>query len=91
MVPVPGLPLSPGDKVVQNANNNIASAFDKALNGAGIEVETPLVTDGLSIAGVRDKAARSRNSNMVQNQRHTMRLSAKQKQCLLVKVLRAGN
>jgi len=82
VVPVPGLPLSPGDKVVQNANNNIASAFDKALNDAGIEVDTPPVTDGLSIAEVRDKATRSRNSNMVQNQRHTMRLSAKQKQCL---------
>ncbi|MEI2264974.1 hypothetical protein MKZ79_06990 [Erwinia sp. CGal63] len=71
VVPVPGLALSPGDKVVQNANNNIASELDKALNGAGVEVNTPPITDGPSIVEARDEAARSRNSNMALNQQHT--------------------
>lgn len=66
-VPVPGLPLSPGDKVVQDANNNIASNLDKALKGAGTEEDTPPITDGPSIVEARDEAGKSRDPNVAKS------------------------
>ena len=49
MVPVPELPLSPGDKVVLDANKSIALELNKALSGSVVEADTPPITDGLSI------------------------------------------
>ena len=69
-VPVPGLPMSPGDKVVQDANNNIASELDKALKGSGAEADTPPITDGRAIVEARDEAAKSRDPNVAKNQQH---------------------
>ncbi|MGC0845628.1 hemagglutinin repeat-containing protein [Pantoea agglomerans] len=66
-VPVPGLPTSPGDKVVQDANNNIASELDKALKGSGTEADTPPITDGPSIVEARDEAANSRDPNVAKD------------------------
>jgi len=70
LVPVPGLPMSPGDKVVQNANNKIASELDKALKGSGTEADTLPITDGRAIVEARDEAAKSRDPNVAQNQQH---------------------
>ncbi|KAA5922182.1 Contact-dependent inhibition of growth factor CdiA, partial [Pantoea sp. VH_8] len=64
VVPVPGLPMSPGDKVVQDANNNIASELDKAVKGSGTEADTPPITDGPSIVEARDEAAKTRDPNV---------------------------
>ncbi len=69
-VPVPGLPLSPGDKVVMDANNKIASELDKTLKGSGTEVDTPPITDGRAIVEARDEAAKSRDPNVAKNQQH---------------------
>lgn len=66
-VPVPGLPLSPGDKVVQDANNKMASELDKALKGSGTEEDTPPITDGQSIVDGRDEAAKSRDPNVAKD------------------------
>lgn len=66
-VPVPGLPTSPGDKVVQDANNNIASELDKALKGSGTEADTLPITDGPSIVEARDEAANSRDPNVAKD------------------------
>jgi len=35
LIPVPGVPVGPGDKVVKEANGNIASGLDSMLNGIG--------------------------------------------------------
>ena len=69
-VPVPGLPMSPGDKVVQNANNKIASELDKALKGSGTGAGTLPITDGRAIVEARDEAAKSRDPNVAHNQQH---------------------
>ncbi|MEY8773410.1 VENN motif pre-toxin domain-containing protein, partial [Erwinia sp. ACCC 02193] len=69
-VPVPGLPLSPGDKVVQNANNIIASELDKTLKRSGTEADTPPITDGRAIVEARDDTAKSRNPKVAHNQQH---------------------
>ena len=69
-VPVPGLPLSPGDKAVLNANNKIASELDKTLKGSGTETDTPPITDGRAIVEARDEAAKSRDPNVAKNQQH---------------------
>ncbi|KAA5950907.1 filamentous hemagglutinin N-terminal domain-containing protein [Pantoea sp. Bo_2] len=66
-VPVPGLPLSPGDKVVLNANNKIASELDKTLKGSGTEADTPPITDGRAIVEARDEAAKSRDPNVAKD------------------------
>lgn len=66
-VPVPGLPLSPGDKVVQDANNKMASELDKALKGSGTEEDSPPITDGQSIVDGRDEAAKSRDPNVAKD------------------------
>ncbi len=63
-VPVPGLPMSPCDKVVQNANNKIASELDTALKGSGTEADTLPITDGRAIVEARDEAAKSRDPNV---------------------------
>jgi len=70
LVPVPGLPLSPGDKVVQDANNKIASELDKTLKGSGTEADTPPITDGRAIVEARDEAAKSRDPNVAHNQQY---------------------
>ncbi|MFF6010011.1 VENN motif pre-toxin domain-containing protein [Rahnella sp. R3(2024)] len=66
-VPVPGQPLSPGDKVVQDANNKMASELDKALKGSGTEEDTPPITDGQSFVDGRDEAAKSRDPNVAKD------------------------
>ncbi|WP_418162264.1 hemagglutinin repeat-containing protein [Pantoea vagans] len=66
-VPVPGLPLSPGDKAVLNANNKIASELDKTLKGSGTEADTPPITDGRAIVEARDEAAKSRDPNVAKD------------------------
>ena len=66
-VPVPGLPMSPGDKVVQNANNKIASELDTALKGSGTEADTLPITDGRAIVEARDEAAKSRDPNVAKD------------------------
>ncbi len=70
LVPVPGLPLSPGDKVVQDANNKIASELDKTLKGSGTEADTPPITDGRAIVEARDEAAKSRDPHVAHNQQY---------------------
>jgi len=60
-LPVPGLPLSPGDKVIQDANRKIASELDNALKGSGTEADMPPINDGPSIVEARDEAANSRD------------------------------
>jgi len=67
VVPVPGLPMSPGDKVVQDANNNIASELDKAVKGSETEADTPPITDGPSIVEARDEAAKTRDPNVAKD------------------------
>ncbi|MGC6390114.1 VENN motif pre-toxin domain-containing protein, partial [Ewingella sp. S1.OA.A_B6] len=67
LVPVPGLPLSPGDKVVWDANNKMASELDKALKDSGTEDDTPSITDGQSIVDGRDEAAKSRDPNVAKD------------------------
>jgi len=62
--------MSPGDKVVQNANNKIASELDTALKGSGTEADTLPITDGRAIVEARDEAAKSRDPNVAQNQQH---------------------
>lgn len=62
-IPVPRLPLSPGDKVVQDANKNIASNLYKVLEGSGSEEDTPAITNGPSIVEARDEAGKSRDPN----------------------------
>jgi len=66
-VPVPGLPLSTGDKVVQDANNKMASELGKALKGSGTEEDTPPITDGQSIVDGRNEAAKSRDPNVAKD------------------------
>ncbi|MCL9649476.1 VENN motif pre-toxin domain-containing protein [Pantoea agglomerans] len=70
LVPVPGLPLSPGDKVVQDANNKIASELDKTLKGSGTEADTPPMTDGRAIVEARNEAAKSRDPHVAHNQQY---------------------
>jgi len=66
-IPVPGLPLSSGDKVAQDANKNIVSYLDKAFKGYATEEGTPAMTDGPSVVEARDEAAKSRDSNVAKH------------------------
>ena len=59
--------MSPGDKVVQDANNKMASELDKALKGSGTEEDTPPITDGQSFVDGRDEAAKSRDPNVAKD------------------------
>ena len=67
LIPVPGLPLSSGDKVAQDANKNIVSYLDKAFKGYATEEGTPAMTDGPSVVEARDEAAKSRDSNVAKH------------------------
>jgi hypothetical protein len=62
--------LSPGDKVVQDANNKIASELDKTLKGSGTEADTPPMTDGRAIVEARNEAAKSRDPHVAHNQQY---------------------
>ncbi|AYP23660.1 hypothetical protein D0A61_12200 [Pantoea agglomerans] len=56
--------IESGDKVVQDANNKIASELDKTLKGSGTEADTPPITDGRAIVEARDEAAKSRDPHV---------------------------
>ena len=64
LVPVPGLPLSSRDKVVEDANNEITSELDKLLKGSETEADTPSMNDGRAIFEARDEAAKSNDPNV---------------------------
>ena len=66
-MPSPGLPLSPGDKVVHDANAKLASELDKVLKAPGVDTETDAITDGPSIVEARNKADKSRNPNVAKD------------------------
>ncbi|WP_456310120.1 hypothetical protein [Serratia proteamaculans] len=67
LVPSRGLPLSPGDKIVQDANTKLTSELDKALKGPEVGVDTDVITDGPSIVEARNKAEKSQAPNVAKD------------------------